>query len=48
MDIGLLTWIFVSFVEICLLYLCYDPNYNYDDDNDEDMDGMDEDLDEEG
>ena len=41
---------FLQINELCLEYLCYDPNYNYGDDNDDDDDadamdtnGMDED-----
>lgn len=36
-----------TIVKICLEYLCYDPNYNYDDETDESMD-MDGGEDEEG
>ena len=28
-------------VQLCLEYLCYDPNYNYDDDAEDNGDGMD-------
>jgi cullin-associated NEDD8-dissociated protein 1 len=31
-------------VELCLNYVCYDPNYNYDDE-DEEEDAMDDDMD---
>ena len=36
-----------AIVDLCLEYLCYDPNYNYDDDEedeDEDMDMDDEEV----
>ena len=29
-------------VQLCLDYLCYDPNYNYDDDNGMDVDDVDD------
>lgn len=35
-------------IELCLKYLCYDPNYNYDDDEEEEEDAMDTEMDEEG
>ncbi|XP_071811076.1 cullin-associated NEDD8-dissociated protein 1-like isoform X1 [Apostichopus japonicus] len=35
-------------IELCLKYLCYDPNYNYDDDEEEEEDAMDTDGEEEG
>ena len=34
-------------VELCLQYICYDPNYNYEDDDDEE-DAMDTEGEEEG
>lgn len=41
-------FLYFQITNICLRYLCYDPNYNYDDDDEEDedvsmdMDGEDE------
>ena len=37
--------IFHQIIQLCLQYICYDPNYNYD--SDEDDDAMDADEDEE-
>ena len=35
-------------ISICLEYLCYDPNYNYDDDDEKNGDSMEMEDDDEG